>query len=180
VSFADGRLAAARRSLGAGPLAVRNFRLLAGGQFASTIGDFCYAVALPWLVLSSHGGPVLLGIVLACYGVPRTALIPVGGILADKVGSRTLMLTADAARCVLVATLAVLAARHTASLAALGPIAALIGAGEGLFRRATHCPQARCRPDPCSARRSAGPWWPPPIPRPRPSPPTPCPLPYRH
>ena len=131
-----GRLTAARRSLGAlrsGPLAVRSFRLLAGGQFASTIGDFCYAVALPWLVLSTHGGAILLGIVLACYGVPRTVLIPVGGVLADKVGPRTLMLAADAARCVLVAGLAVLAARHTASLVALGPIAALIGAGEGLF-----------------------------------------------
>ena len=131
-----GRLASARRSLGglrSGPLAVRSFRLLAGGQFASTIGDFCYAVALPWLVLSAHGGAIMLGIVLACYGVPRTALIPVGGVLADKVGPRTLMLAADAARCVLVAGLALLAARHTASLAALGPIAALIGAGEGLF-----------------------------------------------
>ncbi len=125
-----GRLAAAWRS---GPLAVRSFRLLAGGQFASTIGDFCYAVALPWLVLSTHGGAILLGIVLACYGVPRTVLIPVGGVLADKVGARTLMLVADAARCVLVAGLALLAARHTAPLAALGPIAALIGAGEGLF-----------------------------------------------
>ena len=124
------RLAASWRS---GPLAVRSFRLLAGGQFASTIGDFCYAVALPWLVLSAHGGAILLGIVLACYGVPRTVLIPVGGVLADKVGPRTLMLAADAARCVLVAGLALLAARHTASLAALGPIAALIGAGEGLF-----------------------------------------------
>ena len=125
-----GRLAAAWRS---GPLAVPSFRLLASGQFASTIGDFCYAVALPWLVLSAHGGAILLGIVLACYGVPRTVLIPVGGVLADKVGPRTLMLAADAARCVLVATLALMAARHTASLAALGPIAALIGAGEGLF-----------------------------------------------
>ncbi len=125
-----GRLSAAWRS---GPLAVRSFRLLAGGQFASTIGDFCYAVALPWLVLSSHGGAILLGTVLACYGVPRTVAIPVGGILADKIGPRTLMLAADAARCVLVAGLAVLAARHTASLVALGSIAALIGAGEGLF-----------------------------------------------
>ncbi len=138
MTAAGGRLAAARRSLrdGAlrdGPLAVRSFRLLVGGQFASTIGDFCYAVALPWLVLSSHGGAILLGTVLACYGVPRTVLLPVGGVLADKVGPRTLMMTADVVRCVLVAALAVLAARHTVSLVALGPIAALIGAGEGLF-----------------------------------------------
>ena len=116
-----------------GPLAVRGFRLLAGGQFASTIGDYCYAVALPWLVLSAHGGAILLGIVLACYGVPRTVLIPAGGVLADKLGPRTVMLTADVVRCVMVAGLAVLAARHVTSLAALGPIAALIGAGEGLF-----------------------------------------------
>ena len=116
-----------------GPLAVRSFRRLCGGQFASTIGDYCYAVALPWLVLSAHGGAILLGTVLACYGVPRTVLIPVGGVLADKAGPRTVMLAADAARCVLVAGLAVLAARQVVSLAALGPIAALIGAGEGLF-----------------------------------------------
>jgi MFS family permease len=43
------------------------------------------------------------------------------------------MLTADVVRCVMVAGLAVLAARHVTSLATLGPIAALIGAGEGLF-----------------------------------------------
>jgi hypothetical protein len=121
-----------------GPLGVRSFRLLCGGQFSSTIGDFCYAVALPWLVLSEHGGPVLLGIVLACYGVPRTVLIPVGGMLADKAGPRTLMLAADAARAVLVAGLAVLAARHVVALAALGPIAAFIGAGEGLFVPASY------------------------------------------
>jgi MFS family permease len=116
-----------------GPLGVRSFRLLCGGQFASTIGDYCYAVSLPWLVLSTHGGAILLGTVLACYGVPRTVLIPVGGVLADKVGPRTLMLAADTARCVLVAGLTLLAARHIVSLAALGTVAALIGAGEGLF-----------------------------------------------
>jgi predicted MFS family arabinose efflux permease len=124
------RLSAA---ISSGPLASRNFRLLTAGQFTSTVGDFCYAVALPWLVLSTHGGPVLLGTVLACYGVPRTVLIPLGGVLADKLGPRAIMLAADVVRCVLVAVLAVFATRHLASLAALGPVAALLGAGEGLF-----------------------------------------------
>jgi MFS family permease len=121
-----------------GPLAVRNFRLLTGGQLASTMGDYCYAVALPWLVLSSHGGPVLLGTVLTAYGVPRVALIPMGGVLTDKIGARTLMLLADVVRCVAVAVLALLATRHIVSLAALGPLAALIGAGEGLFLPASY------------------------------------------
>ena len=124
------RLPAAWRN---GALAVPGLRLLATGQFASTVGDYCYAVALPWLVLSAHGGPVLLGTVLACYGVPRTVFIPLGGILADKIGPRTIMLVADTGRCGLVVALTVLASGHTASLAALGPVAALLGAGEGLF-----------------------------------------------
>ena len=129
-----GRLSAAWR---AGPLAAPSLRLLATGQFASTAGDYCYAVALPWLVLSAHGGPVLLGTVLACYGVPRAVFIAVGGILADKIGPRTIMLIADTARCGLVVALTVLAARHTASLAALAPVAGLLGAGEGLFMPAS-------------------------------------------
>jgi MFS family permease len=116
-----------------GPLSSPSFRLLAAGQLTSTVGDYCYAVALPWLVLSTHGGPVLLGAVLACYGAPRTVLIPIGGVLADKIGTRTIMLAADAARCGLVAALAVFAAEHVASLASLGPLAAALGAGEGLF-----------------------------------------------
>jgi MFS family permease len=125
--------ARARVALRSGPLAVRSFRLLATGQLTSTVGDYCYAVALPWLVLSTHGGPVLLGTALACYGVPRTVLIPLGGVLADKIGTRTIMLSADAARCLLVALLAVFAAERLASLALLGPLTAVLGAGEGLF-----------------------------------------------
>lgn len=124
------RLAATWRG---GPLAVRDFRLLSVGQLTSTVGDYCYAVALPWMILSTHGGPILLGTVLACYGVARTLLIPVGGVLADKLGPRTLMLAADTVRCMLVAALAILAASNTSSLALLGPVAALLGAGEGVF-----------------------------------------------
>jgi MFS family permease len=129
------RMSAAWRS---GPLAVRNFRLLTGGQLTSTAGDYCYAVALPWLVLSTHGGPVLLGTVLACYGVPRTVMIPLAGLLTDRIGARTVMLVADVARCALVAVMAVLATRHIVSLAALGPLAALIGAGEGSYIPASY------------------------------------------
>ncbi len=67
------------------------------------------------------------------FGVPRTVLIPVGGILADRISPRVVMLAADNVRCVLVTVLAVFAARGLVSIAFLGPVAALIGAGEGLF-----------------------------------------------
>src|SRR6185312_3324599 len=86
-----GRLAAAWRS---GPLSVPGFRLLTFGQFASTIGDYCYAVALPWLVLSGGGSAASLGIVLACYGVPRALLTVPGGALTDRFSPRLAMLSA--------------------------------------------------------------------------------------
>jgi len=119
---------------------------LSVGQSTSTVGDYCYAVALPWLILSGRGGTILLGTVLACYGIPRTVLIPLGGVLADKLGPRTVMLAADVGRCVLMALLAVLAARRTDSLVALAPIAALLGAGEGIFLPASFSIMPRLLP----------------------------------
>jgi MFS family permease len=124
--------------LSAGPLGIRDFQLLSAGQLASTVGDYCYAVALPWLVLSAHGSPVALGGVLACYGIPRAALITVGGSLADRISPRTLMLCSDAARCVLTALFAIFAAMHITSVVVLGPVAALLGAGAALFMPASY------------------------------------------
>lgn len=130
---ATGRTGRVRRAFRSGPLASLSFRLYCTGQLTSTAGDYCYAVALPWLVLSNHGSPALLGAVLACYGVARVVLIPVGGVVADQIGPRRVMLGADVLRCAVVAVFAVLAARHIDALTALGPIAAAVGVGEGLF-----------------------------------------------
>ena len=130
VSRRGTRLAASVRS---GPLGIPAFRLLTAGQFTSTIGDFCYAVALPWLVLSNHGSAAQLGVVLACYGLPRAVLTVPGGSLADRFGPRRVMLGSDAVRCALTAVFAVLAASHVSSLAALAPVAAVLGACAALF-----------------------------------------------
>jgi MFS family permease len=121
----------AARSLA--PLRHRGFRLLVTGQLASNLGDSLYAVALPWYVLAGHGGPLLLATVLAAYGIPRTALVAVGGHASDRWHPWTVMMTADAARAVAVAVLAAAALSGPPDAMVLIPIAALIGAGEGLF-----------------------------------------------
>jgi MFS family permease len=130
-----------RRSLAtawrSGPFGVPGFRLLTAGQLASTIGDYCYAVALPWLVLSDGGSAASLGIVLACYGIPRALLTLAGGSLADRFGPRLVMLASDAGRCGLTAVFAVLAAEHVSSLAAVAPVAAALGACSALFMPAS-------------------------------------------
>jgi hypothetical protein len=42
------------------PLRHRSFRFLVAGQFASNLGDACYAVALPWYVLAVALGAVVV------------------------------------------------------------------------------------------------------------------------
>ena len=118
---------------GLSPLRHRGFRLLASGQLASNLGDAFYAVALPWYVLSDHGGALLLGIVLAAYGIPRTALLAVGGHVSDRVRPWTVMMAADSVRAVAVAALASVAALAPPHAYLLVPIAVVVGAGEGMF-----------------------------------------------
>ena len=131
--------AAARRTGGSLPaLRSRPFRLLASGQLISNLGDGLYAVALPWYVLSHHGGAVLLATVLAAYGIPRTCLIFVGGHLSDRFSPWVVMMTADIGRLALAGGLAALAATRQPDLATLAPIAFGLGAGEGLFLPASY------------------------------------------
>jgi MFS family permease len=111
----------------------RGFRLLVGGQLASSVGDSFYAVALPWYVLTHHGGVLLLGTVLAAYGLPRTGLLVVGGHASDRWRPWTVMMAADATRAMAVAALAVAAAAGPARALFLVPAAVVLGAGEGLF-----------------------------------------------
>jgi MFS family permease len=115
------------------PLRHSRFRLLAGGQLASNLGDAFYAVALPWYVLQAHRGAALLGLVLAAYGIARGASLLAGGSAADRWRPWTVMLAADSVRAVLVAVLAVVVATSRPAAWELVPIGVLVGAGDGLF-----------------------------------------------
>jgi len=115
------------------PLRRSSFRFLAGGQLVSNLGDAVYSVALAWYVLSHGGGTVTLGVVLAAYGIPRTALLVVGGHASDRWDPWTVMFLTDAARTIAVAVLAVTAATGPAREVELIPIAITLGAAEGLF-----------------------------------------------
>ena len=122
-----------RLTRGFAPLRHPSFRLLAGGQLASNIGDAFYMVALPWYVLASHGGALLLGTVLAAYGVPRTVLLIVGGHASDRWRPWVVMMASDTVRVAAAAGLAVAAASGPPRAVILVPIAMVLGAGEGMF-----------------------------------------------
>jgi len=111
----------------------RGIGLLVGGQAASAIGDACYAVALPWYVLTGHGGAAALGTTLAAYGAARAAAMPAGGVLCDRLGARRVLLAVDVLRAALIGGLAVQAALRPPSLVTLVLFSALAGACQGAF-----------------------------------------------
>lgn len=90
------------------PLRERNFRLLLTGTTISLVGDQCYIVALPWLVLQKTGSAVAMGTILMLAAIPRAVLMLLGGALSDRMSARKIMMTTASARTVLVAAIAVL------------------------------------------------------------------------
>jgi MFS family permease len=69
----------------------RNFRLYWIGQIVSLVGTWMQSVSQPWLVLLLGGSPIQLGVVLALQFAPALALAPLGGVIADRVDKRRLL-----------------------------------------------------------------------------------------
>ena len=85
-----------REKLGA--LSDRQFRLLFLGRASSAVGDSLVPVALAFAVLSVSGTAAALGSVLAVFTVARVSLSLVGGVYADRMPRRTVMITCDVVR----------------------------------------------------------------------------------
>jgi predicted MFS family arabinose efflux permease len=115
------------------PFRQLNFTLLFVGQLVSVIGDQVYGVALPWTVLAVTGDARQMAIVLTAGTVPRVLLLLVSGALADRLNPRVVMLAADAGRAAVVGALGVTLFAGLPPLWVVAALAALEGAGSGLF-----------------------------------------------
>lgn len=72
-------------------LAVHNYRLYFAGQSVSLVGTWMQTTAQAWLVLSLTGSATDLGLVVAIQALPVLLLAPYGGVVADRVDKRKLM-----------------------------------------------------------------------------------------
>jgi len=98
------------------------FRKLFVGQATSVVGSMFRVVALPFAVLAIGGTATDIGIVEAAGLIPLAVLVLLGGVWADRLPRRTVMLSADVGRTVLqlaAATLLVAGVAHVWQLAVL-------------------------------------------------------------
>jgi MFS family permease len=108
-------------------LRVRNYRLYFAGQAVSLTGTWMQSVALSWLVFELTHSGTAIGLVLAAQFLPVLALGAYGGLIADRVPKRPLLMGTQAALASLALLLGVLNATHTIELWMVFVIAALIG-----------------------------------------------------
>jgi MFS family permease len=83
-----------------------NFRLYWSGALLSNIGTWMQTLAQSWLVYQLTGSAFLLGSVSFLQGLPSLFLALVGGVLADRVERRRLMLVTQVAQMLLAVLLA--------------------------------------------------------------------------
>ena len=76
-------------------LFTKDFTLVVIGQIISLFGNATIRFALPLYLLNQTGSSVLFGIVTACAFIPAIVLSPAGGIVADRVNKRNVMVILD-------------------------------------------------------------------------------------
>ena len=120
-----------------GPLEERPFRLLWFGQTTSAVGDALVGIALAFAVLELGGSAGDLGLVFAARTVSSVTFVLVGGVWADRLPRRAVMLAADAVRALVQAVVAVLLIGGGAEIWHLGVAGFVSGAASAFFIPAT-------------------------------------------
>ncbi|MBW2091699.1 MAG: MFS transporter [Deltaproteobacteria bacterium] len=105
-----------RWSAAVSSLRIRNFRWLWLGNFASINGMQMQMVARGWLVYTMTDSPLALGLVSAGWGVPVLLFSLYGGVIADRVRKRNLILVTQSSVCLITLIITVLIATDLISL----------------------------------------------------------------
>jgi MFS family permease len=78
-------------------LKIRNYRLFATGQVVSNTGTWMQRIAQDWLVLTLTGSASAVGITIALQFLPMLLFGLYGGVLADRLPKRPLLLATQVA-----------------------------------------------------------------------------------
>lgn len=114
----------------------RQFRLLFLGQLLSVLGDRMTQVVLPFAVLSIGGSATDVGIVAAAGFVPFLFLGLVGGVLADRIERKRILVASDVVRLGTQAAAGALLLSGGAEVWHLAALAATFGAADAFFQPA--------------------------------------------
>ncbi len=104
-----------------------NYRLFWFGQLVSLTGTWMQSVAQAWLVLRLTGSPLALGTVTLVQTTPFLLFSLFGGVIADRVRKRRLLLVTQSVMALDALTLATLTAAGRITLPAIYVLVGLMG-----------------------------------------------------
>lgn len=110
------------------PLRSRRLRRLWAGQTAALLGAEFHLVVIAWLALELTGSGLALGSVLVAGMIPRIVFTLVGGVAADRMGHRRILVIGNASRVVVVVVLGVLVQTGDVRLWHLYAVGLILGA----------------------------------------------------
>ena len=141
------------------PLREPEFRKLFLGQATSIAGSMLTLVALPFAVLSIGGTATDIGLVEAAYVLPMAIAVTVGGVWADRLDRRKVMLVVDLLRMVLTFAIAGLLLAELLTVPMLVLFQISLGLCDAFFRPAYTglVPQVVSAAAPAAGERPAGP-----------------------
>lgn len=114
----------------------RPFALLWTGQTISALGDGAFTLALAWQVLLLTGSAALMSIVVIVKYIPMLLFLLLGGVAADRLQRRLVMLYSDAGRAFVVLLIACLGWFHLLQFWHLTVLSFLFGLVNSFFNPA--------------------------------------------
>ena len=86
----------------------KDFILVAIGRIVSAFGNQILRYALPLYLLIQTGSSALFGSIMAASFIPMILLFPIGGIIADRLNKRNIMLVLDFCTAILISVFCLL------------------------------------------------------------------------
>src|SRR5437870_2406350 len=120
-----------------GPLRERNFRLLAGARTISFFGTNLAPIAVAFAVLDLTDSATDVGIAFACWTLAQISTLLIGGVVADRLPRRLVMLSSDSANFVIRALMGALLVSGNARVWELFLLQALGGAATAFYSPAS-------------------------------------------
>lgn len=125
----------------------RGIRLIFIANLISMIGSGMNSAAVIWYILQATHSEVSLGALIALQTLPSMLLLPFTGVIIDREDRRHLMMWLDAARFVIILTVAMLVFTHHVRLWHVYLMSVLVGIGFWMFFPAVNALVQELTPD---------------------------------
>jgi MFS family permease len=115
------------------PFVVPQYRVLMIALTLSLFGAGVWLVSIVWQVIELGGSPIELSVVATANAIGMLAAVLVGGVAADRVPQKRILVAVEATKTIAVATAATLSLSGVVELWHLAIVALVLGIADGFF-----------------------------------------------